>query len=194
MANDFSSRHTLLVSHLIEVTTSMRNMDKKNYYASRRQILPLSIFTGIFACPFWFATLLFTIELFEFKYGIKSLFLIILIALLGSFSYFLSRKAILIFKNQSPILVLTQDKIQTIEFKGRGVTKKEVFLRDIAQVELKKTLLDRHYYLRLIMKDRSIQKLNLGLGLMHNNDIFDLKHSLDHYIPPKAKTYPMIDI
>ncbi|MDR0238500.1 hypothetical protein [Acinetobacter sp.] len=162
-------------------------MNKKKYYASHRQMLPLAIFTGIFACPFWLATLLLIIELFEFKYGVKSLYLILVIALLASFSYLLSRKAVSLFRNQSPILVLTQDKIRTIEFKGRGVIKKEVLLRDIAQVELKKTFLDRHYYLRLIMKDQSIQKLNLSSGLMHNDDIVELKLALDHYISPRAK-------
>lgn len=162
-------------------------MNKKKYYASHRQMLPLAIFTGIFACPFWYATLLLIIELFEFKNGVKNLYLIFVIALLASFSYFLSRKAVLLFKNQSPILVLTQDKIRTIEFKGRSVIKKEVLLRDIAQIELKKTFLDRHYYLRLIMKDQSIQKLNLSSGLMRNDDIVELKQALDYYIPPRAK-------
>ncbi|WP_288497467.1 hypothetical protein [uncultured Acinetobacter sp.] len=162
-------------------------MNKKKYYASHRQMLPLAIFTGIFSCPFWYATLLLIIELFEFKNGVKSLYLIFVIALLASFSYLLSRKAVLLFRNQSPILVLTQVKIRTLEFKGRGVIKKEVLLRDIAQVEIKKTFLDRHYYLRLIMKDQSIQKLNLSSGLMRNHDIVELKQALDYYIPPRAK-------
>jgi len=77
--------------------------------------------------------------------------------------------------------------IRSIDFKGRVIIKKNIKIPEIYEVELKKTLLDRQYYLLFIMKDNSIQKLNLGLGFMKNEDVLDLKQELDKRISAKAK-------
>ena len=162
-------------------------MQKKKYYASRKQMIPLAIFAGILTCPFWAATMLLILEMFEWKNGLKSLFSLFLVTPLGFIAYFFSNKAIQIFSNQRPILTLSQDMIRSIDFKGRVIIKKHIKIPEIYEVELKKTLLDRQYYLLFIMKDNSKQKLNVGLGFMKNEDVLDLKQQLDKRISAKAK-------
>ena len=162
-------------------------MQKKKYYASRKQMIPLAIFFFFFTCNFWAATVLLFLVIFEWYNGLKSLFLLFLVTPLGFIAYFFSNNAIQMFSNQRPILTLSQDMIRSIDFTGRVIIKKHIKIPEIYEVELKKTLLDRQYYLLFIMKDNSTQKLNVGLGFMKNKDILDLKQELDKRISSKAK-------
>lgn len=162
-------------------------MIEKHYFASLIRMRILAIFIGIFACPFWLVTLLLCIEMFKFHQGLKSLFILIPIIIMVFIAYILSRNTFHLFRNKYHILTLTPTKIQTIDYKGQGIRDKNILIQDIDQVELKKTLLDRHYCLIFTMKDQTQQTLNFATGWMKNADILELKQSLDEIIPMKAK-------
>ncbi len=166
---------------------STENMIEKHYFASLIRMRILAIFIGIFACPFWLVIVLLCMELFKFDQGLKSLFILIPLVLVIFVAYILSRNAFHLFRNKEPILTLSPLKIQTIDYKGQGIRDKNILIQDIDQVELKKTLLDRHYCLIFTMKDQTQQTLNFATGWMKNADILELKQSLDEIIPMKAK-------
>ena len=122
-------------------------MQKKKYYASRKQMIPLAIFAGILACPFWAATVLLILEMFEWKNGLKSLFSLFLVTPLGLIAYFFSNKAIQMFSNQRPILTLSQDMIRSIDFKGRVIIKKTLkYQRSMKLSSKKPYLIDNIIY------------------------------------------------
>lgn len=166
---------------------STENIIEKYYFASLIRMRILAIFIGIFACPFWLVIILLCMELFKFDQGLKSLFILIPLVLVGFIAYILSRSTFLLFRNKEPILTLSPLKIKTIDYKGQGIRDKNIIIQDIDQVELKKTLLDRHYCLIFTMKDQTQQTLNFATGWMRNADILELKQSLDEMIPKKAK-------
>lgn len=165
----------------------MTNMNKKKYFASHTRMKILAIFTALFACPFGLASIILSMEIVQFNHGFKSLYLFILLFPILFITYLLSCKAWRLFHNHQPILTLMPTKIQTINFKGQAIHKQIILLQDIDEVELKKTWLDRHYYLVFHMRDQTKQQINFALGWMKNEDIIDLKNELDKWIKPKTK-------
>ncbi|WP_173911576.1 hypothetical protein [Acinetobacter sp. Marseille-Q1618] len=162
-------------------------MNKKKYFASHTRMKIVAIFTVLFACPFWLASIFASVEIVQFNHGLKSLYLLILLLPILFIAYLLSRNAYRLFKNQQPILTLTPIQIRTIDYKGQGVHNQTILLKDISEIELKKTWLDRHYYLVFHMRDQTKQQLNFATGWMKNEDIVGLKNELDKWIKPKTK-------